>query len=754
MSARARAAIAQVEALRGRALLHTAPVQVLIVRSDGRIEMPERMVDWLGLSRIPRFLTDLSEPGGGLDEADAAMIAREIAATQKSGRSFSRSVRTQGSNRVLMLRGQRAPDQMASPGSAVLWVFDATEMQGEIERLTAEAERLNRAYAALTALIEAAPMPMWHRDTDLHLTLVNTAYVAAVEASDAATVVARQIELIERTDGGGPLAKAEAARAAEMPVTSRVPVTIAGARRMLQVTDVPLGESGVAGYAVDIEDMEAARAALRRFLDAQRDMLDRLSAGVAQFGPERTLSYANQPFRRMFAMKPEWLTERPAFDRVLERMREGGRLPEVRDFPSWKDDRREWFMATGGAIEEPWLLPDGTHLRVVAQPLPEGGLLLIFEDRTEQAQLSSARDTLLRVRTATFDNLFEALGVFAADGRLQMWNTRFRDAWGFDEELLASHPRVDALVDAIAPRLANPARARLVSDLVRSATGERKQRGGRIAFADGRHFEFAAVPLPDGNALFTMLDISDSRKIERALRDRNEALEAADSLKTAFVSTMSYELRTPLTSIGGFAEMLDGGYAGQLPKQAADYVGAILQSVERLRQMIDDVLDLTQGDAGALPLDRAPIDMVALATECGEAHVAVAAERGIDFVRQIDPSVGMVDGDAKRVAQAIGHLLRHAIATTPANGRILLHADGTPEHARIVVSDDGPGMSEEEAARAFDRFARADVARGEDRALGLGLPLARQFIEAHGGLVGIESELGEGTLLTIMLPRA
>ena len=151
--------------------------------------------------------------------------------------------------------------------------------------------------------------------------------------------------------------------------------------------------------------------------------------------------------------------------------------------------------------------------------------------------MSSARDTLLRVRTATFDNLFEALGVFAADGRLQMWNRRFRDAWGFDEELLAGHPRVDALVADIAPRLANPARARLVSDLVRSATGERKQRGGRIAFADGRHFEFAAVPLPDGNALFTMLDISDSRKIERALARPQRGAGGGGRSKTAFMPT-------------------------------------------------------------------------------------------------------------------------------------------------------------------------------------------------------------------------
>src|SRR3546814_5262653 len=101
----------------------------------------------------------------------------------------------------------------------------------------------------------------------------------------------------------------------------------------------------------------------------------------------------------------------------------------------------------------------------------------------------------------------------------------------------------------IAKKLKNPNHAGIVRELVRSATVERKQRSGRVSLTNGRDFEFAAVPLPDGNALFTMLDVTDSRMIETALRERNEALEDADRLKTAFVSNMSYELRTPLTSI-------------------------------------------------------------------------------------------------------------------------------------------------------------------------------------------------------------
>ena len=741
------------QARQNGALLASSPALALIVRADGRVDAPDRLVDWLGLGRAPRFLADLTDGSGGLGDDDAAALARDVTATQRSGRPFIRSLRTQGSERVLLVRGQRAPEGVGSPGSVIAWFFDSTEAQAEIERLTGAQMRLQADYDALTALIEAAPMPMWHRGSDLRLTLVNTAYVAAVEARDAADAVTRQIELIERSDEGGPLARAALALKERKPVASRVPVTIAGMRRMQQVTDVPLGASGVAGYAVDIEDVESARGALRRFRDAQRDMLDRLSAGVAQFDQDRTLSYANQPFRRLFAMRPEWLADRPAFERVLERMRESERLPEVRDFPGWKNERREWFTATGGALEEPWLLPDGTHLRVVAQPLPEGGLLLIFEDRTEQVQLASSRDTLLRVRTATFDNLFEALGVFAADGRLQIWNNRFRETWEIEEDLLSSHPRIDALVDAIRPKLANPQRSRMVSELVRAATVERKQRGGRIAFADGRHFEFAAVPLPDGNALFTMLDITDSRRIERALRDRAEALEAADSLKTAFVSNMSYDLRTPLTSIAGFAEMLDGGYAGKLSAQAQDYVLAILTSVERLGQMIDDVLDMTQSDAGALPLDRQAMAVEKVVRGAAETQHGAAKGKEIDLVCRIEPSAGEVMADGKRLGQAVANLLRHALTVTPVKGRVLVHADGTADAARIVVSDNGPGMTPAEVARAFDRFAQVGPA-GEQGARGLDLPLARQFVEAHGGRIAIESEPGLGTMMSIELPRA
>lgn len=733
------------------ALLASAPAAPIIIHPDGRLEAADRIAKWLGKARVPAFASELTAEDGGLVPEDAAALALEIASAQRAGKSFALTVRGRDSSRLLLVRGAPASPEMAGSGGVLLWIFDATDSQAEIHALKAHVEQLRDALEALAGLVEAAPFPMWHRTPDLRLSLVNTAYVRAVDARDAQDVIDQGAELVEPVGGLTPEAAAADAVARDEAVERMVPATIDGERRTMRVVDVPLGAAGVAGYAVDQHELEQARVEQRRLEAAQRDLLDRLSAGVARFGPDRTLRFWNQPFISLFGLHQDALNDAPLFERVLDQMRDARRLPEHRDFPAWRAERRDWFLSPDPR-EENWLLADGTHLRLYAQPLPDGGLLLIFEDRTEQVQLSSARDTLLRVRTATFDNLFESIGVFAADGRLQMWNSRFRTIWGVGEELLATHPRIDDLMREVQALLAKPQQATLVRELVRAATIERKQRMGHVGFADGRIFEFAAIPLPDGNALFTMLDVTDSRRVEQVLRDRNEALEQADQVKTAFVTNMSYELRTPLTTIAGFAEMMSAGYAGELSPSAQGYVDGILQSTSRLSMLIDNVLDLTQGEAGTLPIDREAVDLATVARDSASRARADAAAKGIDLAITLDPTLGEVQGDARRIGQAIDHLLENAVRYCAKGARILLHGDGTADKARIVVSDDGPGIATKQQSTIFDATVRAGHARAGGKA-GIGLPLARQLAQAHGGDLNLVSQPGQGTMVVIELPR-
>ncbi|WP_367947382.1 PAS-domain containing protein [Sphingopyxis sp. BSNA05] len=391
-------------------LLETSPALPLLVRSDGKLEASQRLMHWLGFDHLPAHISELSEESRGMIRQDLEALMQDVNLAQKTGSSFVRAIKVRGSDKALLIRGGLADQKIAPNGSALLWIFDATDSEGEIAKLRDENEAARAAFDALSALIEAAPVPMWHRSPDLRLTLVNSAYVAAVDAENGEQVIANGVELVEPVDDFSPVDAAARARDRGEPLERVVATTVGGERRMTQVVDVPLGKSGIAGYAIDIQDLEDARREQRRFGESQRDMLDRISAGVAQFGADKSLKFCNLPFQRIFSMRQQWIAERPEFPRVLDRMREMNRIPEVRDFPEWREERTGWFQSTR-AMEENWLLADGTHLRVLANPTPDGGLLVIFEDRTEQVQLASARDTLLRVRTATFDNLFESLAV-------------------------------------------------------------------------------------------------------------------------------------------------------------------------------------------------------------------------------------------------------------------------------------------------------------------------------------------------------
>lgn len=749
-SARARGAETARKASRRMArMIDEAPAIPLVVRTDGRIEGSERLAGWFGLDKLPQFLSELvGGQGKGLSQDQVITLTEHVRRAQKTAAPFRMALTVPGSQRSLAVRGALADPQVFPGGAALLWIFDFSESENELARLRADAARARGDFAALVGLIEAAPLPMWFRGQDARLKLVNSAYVRAVGGESAESVVAGQVELIEPVDG---LTAAQvAAQAAEQrqPVERVVATTIDGQRRSMRVSDLPLGDEGVAGYAVDIEETEEQARALRAFRDAQRQMLDQLGVGVAQFDADHRLGFANQPFRRTFSMRPG-VGEGLEFERFMRESREAGRTPEVRDFPAWRKERIEWFAADD-AIEENWPLGDGTHLRIVAQPMPDGSLVLIAEDRTEQLALAATRDTLLRTRTATFDSLFEALAVFAPDGHMQLWNRRFPSVWGIDPDEMDGHPTAEQLVALITPNLDNPKQAQGIGEVVRGATLDRKQTGGRVALADGRTLEVAGVPLPDGNGLLTVLDITDSQMAEDALRQRNKALEAADEVKTRFLANMSYEFRTPLTSIGGFAELLESGAAGELTDQGREYVAAIIESVQRLTAQVENVLDLSQSEAGLLPISKQRIDLLPFVTKVVRDREAAIVDGGLSLDLRGGASA-KISADERQLGRAIGQLLDNAISATPKGGKILVDLSRRKDGVRIVVSDNGSGMTRAELSRALDGL-QSDVDGNLERRQGLGIPLTRQLVEAHGGTLDIVSRKGEGTTASIFIP--
>jgi len=602
-------------------------------------------------------------------------------------------------------------------------------------------------------LHDAAPFPVWLRDERMRLVAVNAAYVRAVEAESAEQVLQDQIEIVDNALTGSTRETAQRAFEKGEAIAQRHFAIVVGQRRALAVTDMPVAE-GVVGFAIDVTEAEEARAEVARLVDSHAETMNKLLSPVAIFDAEQHLQFFNSAFASMSRLSEDWLSEKPDHASLLEAMRECRRLPEQADFQAWKREQLELHHCVE-PVEDLWHLPDGTALRMVAQPHPLGGLLLLFDDVTDRLALEGSYNTLIAVQRETLNNLHEAVAVFGSDGRLKLYNPSYSKIWNLDPEFLESEPHFGEILERARPLLYEGENWTERKNLLLGQIGERQAQSGRWHRHDGRVLDYALVPLPDGRVLTTHLDITDSVRIERALRERSEALETADRLKSEFVAHMSYELRTPLNSIIGFSELIAGGIAGPLSETQSGYLGYVLQAAGELRDLIDDILDLAVLEAGAMSLDIETVSVEDLV----ESVLAISREQsrkgGLQLDAKVAPDCGSIEGDQRRLVQAVYNIVTNAVKFTPEGGRVILRARpcrDQPDHIEIVVRDTGVGIADEDRDLVFEKFFTAP-GQSTRSGVGLGLSLVQSFVELHGGTVELNSEAQKGTTVTCRLPR-
>ena len=270
---------------------------------------------------------------------------------------------------------------------------------------------------------------------------------------------------------------------------------------------------------------------------------------------------------------------------------------------------------------------------------------------------------------------------------------------------------------------------------------------GEVRTSDGRIVAHQSRPLPDGATLIAFTDVTDARRLERALADRSAALAEAERLKRDFVGNVSYELRTPLTTIIGYSELLEG-LGEQLPGRALGHAEAIRQAAEHLGRSIDDVLDMAQIDAGEMALDLEDVNVARLLEAAAVRWSDEAEAAQVRLVAECPDDLGLMRGDPRRLSQLLDHLIVNALGQTPKGGRITLGARRTLGEVQVQVTDTGRGIPFHVQANIFDRFVGRE--RGGP---GLGLALVKALVDLHGGWVALESEPGAGATFTCHLPE-
>ena len=688
-----------------------------------------------------RLLNGLADLNTVSEEPNSQTLRSYVSQLRTRGNPFSISIVLPGGN-VIEADGRVAGRQV------VLWLEDAS-IRGEDERQAISRFASNKQTAevdpvAFIEMMSRAPFPFWRISSSGKLNWVNSAYVQAVRAVNMRSVIDEQIFLDDKV-----AAHAMQVLEHNKQVDDVRNIVLGGENKATAISLFPVS-GGVAGVAMDASEMQNLRQALEQQIRAHDILLNAMDEAVVIFGPNQVMRFHNKAFAKFFDLEGEWFKGAPSHGYWLDNLRERDQLPSKADYQGWK--AAELGLYTEWPDEMPddlWTLPDGRTLRLVRMRDPQGGISLMFSDITSALTLKGQLGTLINTQSATLDKLSEGIAVFGSDGRLKIHNAAFARIWNLTDDRLKDNPRFSDVIEHCLPLYHDIG---FWDELKARATDPnpeiRRQVEGEIKCSDERMLTWLSKPLPDGATLVAWDDVTNARRAEAALIERAEALEDADRMKSEFVGHVSYQLRTPLTTITGYADFLQNGGAGEMNDKQSEYVFAIQSASEDLAKVIDDILDIAAIEANVLDLDLGDVNVFAMLNNALDYVATKAEDTKITLSLNCSEDIGCIRADETRIKQVVYNLLLNALRFTKPGGVIELGGEAVENGGvKIWVRDDGVGIPSERQGQVFESFQSS---RG---GAGLGLALVQRFVERHGGWVELESSEGIGTYVSCYFPK-
>ncbi len=713
-----------------------AEPQLLIIWERGKAHIASNTL--YGVPGIPETRAEIFQFPSWLEKEAVNALSKAMEKLLREGRPFNQMLKTKSGAYI-------EADGRTGGGRAILKIRDTAGHRRDLGRLIDLYRQLSGKVEADRILIGALPMPVWFRNEEGALTWVNEAYIKAVGAEGFEDCIKRQIELLESRQR----VLVDTRIKARGIYRHRHHVVTAGERRTYDVVAEP-APGGSIGMAIDVAALESVQGELDRQSEANDRMLDRVTTAIAICGPGQRLTFFNNAFYKLWNLDPEWLQSQPLDGEVLDKLRELRHLPEQADYRAWKAKRLTHYGSTE-AHEDWWHLPDGRTIHVIAEPRPDGGVAYLYDNVTEKFALESRYNALISAQSETLDNLQEGVAVFATDGRLRLFNKSFARIWKLDRRALSQSPHIEDIIGHCRVLFDDSHSWAKIRRAVTTISDRRRNINDQMERSDGSIIAYAGVPLPDGATLFTYLDITDTKHVEKALIERNEALKVADRLKNQFISHVSYELRTPLTNIIGFSELLENPGIGELNRKQHDYLNDIQSSSRTLLAIINDILDLATIDAGTFDLDLGNVDAQQIMASTHRGLKGNFLEKNIDFQMTVDIAQSNFVADEGRVVQILNNLLKNAIGFSNSGGRIEFGCRQEQDMMIFTVKDEGIGIAEKDHEKIFGRF-ESRTKGAQHRGPGLGLSIVKSIVELHHGDIKLLSEEGQGSEFVVRFP--
>ncbi|WP_338364761.1 histidine kinase dimerization/phospho-acceptor domain-containing protein [Candidatus Xenohaliotis californiensis] len=637
-----------------------------------------------------------------------------------------------------------APTTRKNKNLGVIIIFNNTmNILSDLEKKEQEVRKIQNTITDYQQVFNQLPYLVWIRNKNMNIDYFNNEYYKFIEDrhignhSDIAELSNECIILAQQTI------------TTKNNVEYTISLTNKNTLHTISLVEIPLlHNGGTMGIGHDITYSKQLEKDNLIISDAYKKFLSSLSNAIGIYNSSRHLTFYNDSFAHIFNFDQAWLNTKPSYEEILEKMRENRKLPEQANFLKFKEEQINLFNNLIDVHNEFHYLPDNTALRVVIIPGAKGDLLFSYEDITDKLTMEQSYNTAVAVSKTTINNLHEAIAVYGDNGRLNLFNPALRKMWDIDSGYLKTMPHISEVLESTKgsyrPENWEKFRENEILAITNKIAGKKN-----FKLKNGKYINRNISLLPNGAVLVTYYEVTATKLLEKSLREKNNMLTELASLKSNLFSSISYELRSPLTSIIGFAEMLLNFYKEELKPDNLHYISNIYQSAQELSQIINNMLDFSFIENGVVDLQKQNIEITSIIQSLKQElknNMRSVTHTNIDCseIKNI-----IVQVDSKLIVKGFVHLAKYASQLLGKVNIInftkhLQQNNKDKNNVTICIT-----LCNDLNAKTSSGCAKP---RENDDVTNVNLTITKRFIEWHGGSLKILSSSQQSISFACVIP--
>ena len=689
----------------------------------------------------------ISNIAASIEKRDGDELVFQLNKLKKIGVAFCIFVKPRDCDLKIEVRGS----QLSINGitTIALWCTDVTHTTAIISKLEGDLFAFEEMVADLKSALDGIPIPIWKREENLKISYCNKAYAEALNMPQE-KIIKNNLPLIQGTLFGQGHSLAENARKCRRDQSIAQFSVIKGSRKKLEVHENHISRGNLVGYALDVTAENALCDDLDRAIASNYEVLENLSTAIAVFGENTRLAFFNSAYQKLMKLEAGWLHSNPTYAEVLDERRNNRQLPEHADFQAFKKSQMAMFTSVTSPVQELIHLPSGKTLRMLVAPYPFGGLLFVFEDVTDSLTLQRKNNTLLAVHKETIDHLHEGVAVYGSDNRLKIVNNTMMKIWNTDTKDTSDMKGIhlSETLEYMKDRLDygddwEEYRVSTISNLT-----DRIAKTGRLVLKGNTTILFSYIPLPDGAHMLSYTDITDTCVVEKAIKEKEQAIQEAHKLRHDFISGISIELKGPINSLMGFSGLLSKEYYGSLNDKQKEYCSHIFSSSHQLYQLINNMLEMILMDIDSASLDLSEFHLEDAINEVVSTVETRSQEKGIVIARYTEEDKIQFVGDRKRIKQCLFNILTNIVHINQSSRQISVRTVSDQDNLRIIIKDDGKidggKLRKESAGTCIHKISEHNAAS---------MPIVKSLIEMHGGTLKSDVDSNGFSYIMCTFPR-